>query len=151
MLLPLELRLPYYEVLDEERIDFRDDEAIAYWKETRAGVDGYRVRIDRALLMELVAKAPESFTLVARNPERSVPIGGRSMVFVPTYGSLRRAVVNSAHRPATGRSFRFAANRLQVSCRHTTCWPADGAPCAVRRGARTNAQRCLRIAGSCNI
>ena len=37
--------------------------------------------------MELVAKAPETFTLTARNPERSVPIGGRTMVFVPTYGS----------------------------------------------------------------
>ena len=103
MLPPLDLALPYYEVLDDERIerihdasmrileevgiDFRDDEAIAYWNEARADVDGYRVRIDRALLMELVAKAPERFTLVARNPERSVPIGGRSMVFVPTYGS----------------------------------------------------------------
>ena len=50
---------PYYEVLDDERIerihdasmriieevgiDFRDDEAIAYWKEARAEVDGFRV------------------------------------------------------------------------------------------------------------
>ena len=103
MLPPLELALPFYEVLDEEGverihdasmrileqvgIDFRDDEAIDYWKAARADVDGYRVRIDRALLMELVAKAPETFTLAARNPQRSVPIGGRHMVFVPTYGS----------------------------------------------------------------
>ena len=103
MLPPLDLALPYYEVLEEEGverihdasmrileevgIDFRDDEAIAYWKAARADVDGYRVRIDRALLMELVAKAPETFTFTARNPERSVPVGGRSMVFVPTYGS----------------------------------------------------------------
>ncbi|MCY4467679.1 MAG: trimethylamine methyltransferase family protein, partial [Thiotrichales bacterium] len=103
MLPPLELALPYYEVLDQEAIerihdasmrileevgiDFRDDEAIAYWKGARADVDGYRVRIDRALLMELIAKAPETFPLAARNPERSVPVGGRSMVFVPTYGS----------------------------------------------------------------
>ena len=103
MLPPLELALPFYEVLDEEGverihdasmwileevgIDFRDDEAIGYWKAARADIDGYRVRIDRALLMELVAKAPETFTLAARNPERSVPIGGRHMVFVPTYGS----------------------------------------------------------------
>ena len=56
MLPPLDLALPYYEVLDEEGverihdasmrileevgIDFRDDEAIAYWKEARADVDG---------------------------------------------------------------------------------------------------------------
>ena len=103
MLAPLELALPWYEVLDEEGverihdasmrileevgIEFRDDESIACWKEAGADVDGYRVRIDRAQLMELVAMAPETFTLTARNPERSVPIGGRHMVFVPTYGS----------------------------------------------------------------
>ena len=52
--------------LEEVGIDFRDDEAIAYWKAARADVDGYRVRIDRALLMELVAKAPERFTFTAR-------------------------------------------------------------------------------------
>ncbi|NKC14059.1 MAG: hypothetical protein GKR94_18295 [Gammaproteobacteria bacterium] len=101
--MPPPLELPFYEVLDEEGverihdvsmrilepigIDFRDDEAIDYWKAARAGIDGYRVRIDRALLMELVAKAPETFTLTARNLERSVPMGGRHMVFVPTYGS----------------------------------------------------------------
>ena len=72
MLPPLDLALPYYEMLDEEGverihdasmrileeigIDFRDDEAIAYWKDARADVEGYRVRIDRASLMDLVAK-----------------------------------------------------------------------------------------------
>ncbi len=37
--------------------------------------------------MGLVAKAPERFTLHARNPAHSVEIGGDTMVFGPTYGS----------------------------------------------------------------
>ena len=95
--------VPLYEILDENGveaihdasmtilegigIDFRDDEAIALWKQAGADVDGQRVRLDRALVMELVAKAPESVTMHARNPERTVEVGGRNMVFAPTYGS----------------------------------------------------------------
>ena len=37
--------------------------------------------------MGLVAKAPERFTVHARNPERSIEIGGDTMAFGPTYGS----------------------------------------------------------------
>ena len=104
MLPPLDLALPYYEVLDEEGIERIPRRFDAHPRggghrlqgrrsnrvlEGRAGPTSTAivVRIDRALLMELIAKAPESFTLAARNPERSVPVGGRSMVFVPTYGS----------------------------------------------------------------
>ncbi|MBF2759415.1 MAG: trimethylamine methyltransferase family protein [Ectothiorhodospiraceae bacterium AqS1] len=103
MLPPLEIALPLYEPLNEEEveglheasmrileeigIDFRDPEALEYWRQARADIDGNRVRIDRGLLMELISLAPERFVLSARNPERDVPIGGRSMAFVPTYGS----------------------------------------------------------------
>ena len=99
----LRRRLPLYEVLDKDGlervhgtamrvleeigIDFREEEALAKWREAGAAVDGQRVRIPRELLMGLVAKAPERFTLHARNPERSVEIGGDHMVFGPTYGS----------------------------------------------------------------
>ncbi len=57
------------------------------WKEAGADVKGYRVRIDRALLMELVSKVPSEFTQHARNPERTVTIGGKNSVFVPMYGA----------------------------------------------------------------
>jgi trimethylamine--corrinoid protein Co-methyltransferase len=74
-------------ILEEAGIDFRDAEALALWREAGAQVDGQLVRIPRELLLGLVAKAPEEFTLHARNPARSVRIGGRNTVFVPTYGS----------------------------------------------------------------
>ena len=100
---PLKRKLPLYEVLSEERleqihaaamrileeigIEFREDQALATWKAAGADVQDQRVRISRQLLMDLVARTPERFTLHARNPERSVEIGGDTMVFGPTYGS----------------------------------------------------------------
>lgn len=78
-------------ILEEVGIEFRDDEALALWRDVGADVKGQRVRIDRALLMELIAKAPESYILHARNSERTVTIGGRHMVFSPTCGSPCRA------------------------------------------------------------
>ena len=99
----LDRSVPVYELLDEERltlvheaslrlleevgIDFRDDEAIAMWREAGAEVQDYRVHIPAELLMDLVAKAPSRFTVLARNPERSTEIGGNKVAFAPTYGS----------------------------------------------------------------
>ncbi len=103
MLPPLERRLPVYEILDEERLErlhdasmrileetgiaFQDGEALALWRAAGAAVEEQRVRIPRALLLELVARAPSRFTLHARNPARSLEIGGNRTVFFPSYGS----------------------------------------------------------------
>ncbi|WFU46652.1 trimethylamine methyltransferase family protein [Sinorhizobium terangae] len=40
-----------------------------------------RVRFDRGLIMEMIASAPPSFTMHARNPARNVEIGGNNLVF----------------------------------------------------------------------
>src|SRR4051794_31894994 len=74
-------------ILEEIGCEFRDPEAAAMWKAAGADVQGFRVRIERAMLMELVSKIPSEFTQHARNPERSVKIGGDSTVFVPMYGA----------------------------------------------------------------
>ena len=70
-------------ILEEVGCEFRDDEAIAMWKAAGASVTGTRVRIDRGLLMSLIATAPSEVTLIARNPERTGKVGGRNQVFVP--------------------------------------------------------------------
>jgi len=74
-------------ILEEIGVEFRDEGALALWRQAGAGVEGQRVRIPRELLLEKLAQAPAEFTQVARNPERSVVIGGRNTVFAPTYGS----------------------------------------------------------------
>ncbi len=74
-------------ILEEVGIDFRDDEAAAMWKAAGADVEGYRVRIDRAQLMELVGLIPSQYTMHARNPARTVTVGGKNAIFVPMYGA----------------------------------------------------------------
>ena len=74
-------------ILEEVGCEFRDGEAIAMWKAAGADVSETRVRIDRSLLMALVSKIPSEFVQHARNPERSVTIGGNNSVFVPMYGA----------------------------------------------------------------
>ena len=74
-------------ILEEIGIDFRDDpEALALFKDAGADIDGERVRFPRGLARKLVSTAPPTFTQLARNPERSVEMGGRNTVFAPVYG-----------------------------------------------------------------
>jgi trimethylamine--corrinoid protein Co-methyltransferase len=48
--------------------------------------DGANVRLDPDFVMEQVAKAPREFDVRARNPERSIHIGGDHMAFASVYG-----------------------------------------------------------------
>ena len=74
-------------VLEEIGVDFRGDpEALALWREVGAGIVGERVRIPRELAMAQLALAPAQFTQHARNPARSVVIGGSNLVLAPVYG-----------------------------------------------------------------
>ena len=74
-------------VLEEIGVNFVDcPEALKRWKEAGAEVDGERVRIPRGLARKLCATAPSRFTQVARNRDRNVEIGGKSLVLAPVYG-----------------------------------------------------------------
>lgn len=74
-------------ILQEVGIEFRDDpEALEIWKNAGADVDGERVRMPKGMARELIKTAPSEFTQHARNPARSVQIGGRNLVFAPVYG-----------------------------------------------------------------
>jgi len=74
-------------ILEEVGCEFRDDEAIAMWRKAGADVRDTRVRIDRALLMDLISTIPPEFTLHARNPGRTVKVGGDNSIFIPMYGA----------------------------------------------------------------
>jgi trimethylamine--corrinoid protein Co-methyltransferase len=74
-------------ILEGTGIDFRDDEALEIWRAAGAEVDGWRVRIPRELLLAQVGLAPAEFTHHARNPAKSVQVGGAHMAFAPIYGA----------------------------------------------------------------
>ncbi len=96
-------RLPDFDFLDEEglrRIEaqvdwifedvgiaFRGDpEALQLWREAGATVEDDMVRGAADWIRDLCAKAPRQFTQLARNPERSVEIGGDNQVYAAVYG-----------------------------------------------------------------
>ncbi len=74
-------------ILEEAGVAFYDIEAEKRLRAAGVAVDDDQVaRFDRAMVEELIAKAPSSFELTARNPERSVIIGGDHIAFAPVAG-----------------------------------------------------------------
>ncbi len=119
----IERNIPNFELLSEEALEiieanaeilleevgvaFPDNPgALDRWRAAGATVEGDRVRIPKGLARQLCRTAPARFTQHARNPERSVEIGGRSLVCAPVYGPpfVRDRV--SGRRYATIEDFR---------------------------------------------
>jgi trimethylamine--corrinoid protein Co-methyltransferase len=95
-----DIAVPYapYEVLSADRIEAIHDASLrvleeigmevlhapsrALLKSAGLDVDGgsQRVRFDRAFIEQAIARAPAEFTLRARNPQRSVTLGGNRVV-----------------------------------------------------------------------
>ena len=119
-------------ILAEVGIDFREDaEALALWRGAGADVDGERVRFPRGLCRTLIRDhAPAMFTQHARNPERSVKIGGPHTVFVPAYGPPFVRSLDEGRRYATIEDFRNFVKLAYLSpaLHHsggTLCEPVD--------------------------
>jgi trimethylamine--corrinoid protein Co-methyltransferase len=140
-------KVPVYEVLDDEAlslieanadrvleeigVEFRDDEeAIRLWKDAGADIKGQRVHFPKGLCRELLKTAPSVFTQHARNPERSVRIGGDATVFAPVYGPPFVRDLEGERRYATIADFQnFVKLAYMAPSMHhsggTVCEPVD--------------------------
>jgi trimethylamine---corrinoid protein Co-methyltransferase len=94
--------MPRYDILSEDAMDvlergwrrllsdigveFLHDGALELFRAAGQRVEGSVVRFDPEWVLECVASTPSEFDLVARNPGRTVHMGGRHMVFSPTQG-----------------------------------------------------------------
>jgi trimethylamine--corrinoid protein Co-methyltransferase len=119
-------------ILERIGIEFRDDEeALRLWKEAGADVKGTRVRFPRGLPRSIIQKsAPKTFTQHARNPERTVEIGGNGTVFAPVYGPPFVRNLDEGRRYATVEDFRnFVKLAYMTPAMHhsggTVCEPVD--------------------------
>ena len=118
-------------ILEEVGIEFRDDaEALAMWREAGADVRGERVHFPKGLPRSLLKTAPSTFTQHARNPERSVQIGGNATVFAPVYGPPFVRDLDGNRRYATIEDFRNFVKLAYMapSIHHsggTVCEPVD--------------------------
>jgi len=86
-------------LMQEIGLEFRDDdEALSIWRAAGADVDGTRVKAPKGMIRELCKTAPPEFTQLARNPERSVVMGGTNQVYAPIYGAPFVRDVESGRR-----------------------------------------------------
>jgi trimethylamine---corrinoid protein Co-methyltransferase len=118
-------------ILSEVGIEFRDDPAtLDLWRDAGAKVEGVLVRFEPGMLKEILASAPSEFTQHARNPEQSVRIGGKNVVFSPAYGSPFVMDLDKGRRYGTIEDFRNFIKLAQSSpwLHHsggTICEPVD--------------------------
>ncbi|MGI9236284.1 MAG: trimethylamine methyltransferase family protein [Woeseiaceae bacterium] len=119
-------------VLEEIGIEFRDfPRALKLLKNAGADVDGERVRFPRGLCRSVIqASAPSEFRQHARNPDRSVMIGGDRTVLVPAYGPPFIRNLDEGRRYATIEDFRNFVKLAYMSpgLHHsggTVCEPVD--------------------------
>lgn len=118
-------------ILAEIGIEFRDDpEALELWRKAGARIDGVLVRFEKGMLREILSSAPERFIQHARNPAKSVEIGGNAVVFSPAYGSPFVMDLDKGRRYGTIEDFQNLIKLAQSSpwLHHsggTICEPVD--------------------------
>ncbi len=118
-------------VLEEIGVAFPDNPgALDRWREAGADVRGDRVHLPRGLARKLCETAPSSFAQIARNPERSVEIGGRNLVLAPVYGPPFVRTLEEGRRYATMADFETMVKLVYQSkwLHHsggTVCEPTD--------------------------
>jgi trimethylamine--corrinoid protein Co-methyltransferase len=143
----IQRNIPNFEVLNEEALEtieanaetilaevgvnfVNNPAALERWRNAGAEIEGERVRIPRGLARKLCSTAPSEFTQHARNPERSVVIGGRNMVLAPVYGPPFVRDRNGGRRYATMDDFnKFVKLAYMSKWLHhsggTVCEPTD--------------------------
>lgn len=118
-------------ILAEVGIEFRDDPVtLDLWKQAGAEVDGVLVKFEPGMLREILKTAPREFTQHARNPANNVQIGGKNIVFSPSYGSPFVMDLDQGRRYGTIEDFRNFIKLAQSSpwLHHsggTICEPTD--------------------------
>jgi trimethylamine--corrinoid protein Co-methyltransferase len=100
-------------VLEDIGMEILGDAALDILAGAGADVDrgNRRVRFDRGLIAESIAKAPSIFTLHARNPERNVVLGGNHINFCPVASPPNCSDLDSGRRAGT---FADCCNLLRI-------------------------------------
>ena len=141
-------KIPHYSILNDEELSIiennaetileeigivfgEDPESLEIFAAAGANVEGERVKFPRGMCREIIQKsAQKQFVQHARNPERSVVIGGDNMVLVPAYGPPFVHDMDEGRRYATIEDFRNFVKLAYMSdtLHHsggTICEPVD--------------------------
>jgi len=74
-------------LLEKVGVEFPHEGALAVFQQHGVKTEGRRVYLTEDQVIKALASAPPQFTIHARNPERSVAIGGGRPAFAPGYGA----------------------------------------------------------------
>lgn len=87
-------------ILRDIGIEFRDETALRQWRAAGADVQGQRVRLEEAQVMELIAEAPSRFTMHGRNGQ-VVEIAPDTVTFCTMQGAPNVRDLNGTRRSST--------------------------------------------------
>jgi trimethylamine--corrinoid protein Co-methyltransferase len=88
-------------LLENVGVAFPYAEALDVFKKHGIKVDGDRVFLGEAQVMDAIRTAPRQFTIHARNPERNVVVGAGRPIFAPGYGAPFLVDAEAGKRPPT--------------------------------------------------
>ncbi|ADL12741.1 trimethylamine--corrinoid methyltransferase [Acetohalobium arabaticum] len=89
------------DLLENNGIEIMHEEARNIFAENGAKVEDKTVFLPRQVIEDALDKAPSSFTLHARNPEKNVTVGGNNSVLAPGYGSPSVTDIKEGRRDST--------------------------------------------------
>ena len=99
-------------ILEEIGIEFLNKEAADILKVHGATVTGENVRMDRDMVMEKLALAPDHFTVTPRNPDRTITIGHQHILFGNVSSPPNCSDIDTGRRTGTREDYR---NFLQLT------------------------------------
>ncbi len=90
-------------ILEEMGLQFLDEEALGLLRRQGAMIDPETrmVRLERALVLEAIGKAPPEIALEARNPMRNLAMGGNAICFSSVAGPPNCSDLDRGRRPGT--------------------------------------------------
>lgn len=124
------------DILEKIGVEVRHEPSLRLLREAGCKIDGELAKFERGFCRKLVMdNAPSEFIQHARNPEKSIKIGGDAMVLVPVYGPPFVAATDIERRYGTLEDFNNFVRlaHMNPEMHHTggpICEPTDIAQAA---------------------
>ncbi len=109
-------------ILKEIGIEFLNSEATGILAKAGCKVEGTNVRMDSDFVMEMIGHCPSEFTITPRNPERTVVVGGKHILFGNVSSPPNTYDLDNGKQVGNRENFRNLVKLSQYfNCIHIAC------------------------------